>query len=282
MTKHLYISGWEAHFNGDRECMDLIATQITDQKTAESTGNAIELVFENDKLVQAWDYEDGARKERPLRPDELGLPWPDLAPRSFLQLEENPNGRHQLGGEIPEDFRLPDNNCVVPFQYLGYINNTAPDFGWLPFPVHLTAPIYLNFYELFLDYTDPLHPKIINREDMEDTDTSYEEDLNQDSEIVFEALKFDFVRAHDFTVMGNAGIPHWIQGPRIPVCPKSGKTMRFLCQFFGGVPALRTNVEAHNEFFRQYYEELNFWGDGDLFVFFEPESKTACYFIQNT
>jgi hypothetical protein len=58
--------------------------------------------------------------------------------------------------------------------------------------------------------------------------------------------------------------------------------MKFLCQLNGGVTAKRTNVEPKNESYIQYYEELNFWGDGDLFVFFEPTSKVACYFIQNT
>ena len=58
--------------------------------------------------------------------------------------------------------------------------------------------------------------------------------------------------------------------------------MKFLCQFIGGVRTKRTNVEPKKEFYRRYYEKLDFWGGGYLYVFFEPTSKVACYFIQNT
>ena len=58
--------------------------------------------------------------------------------------------------------------------------------------------------------------------------------------------------------------------------------MKFLIQLNGGVSAKRTNVEPQDEDYRHYYEELNFWGAGNLFVFFEPTSKVACYLIQNS
>ena len=33
---------------------------------------------------------------------------------------------------------------------------------------------------------------------------------------------------------------------------------------------------------QHYLDTLNFWCDGDLFVFLEPESKIMCLLIQNT
>jgi hypothetical protein len=282
MTKNIYLAGWEVHLNGDQQCENFIATQITNKNTFDALSYGVELVFEDDKLARAYDYHHGNRKDRRLKADEVGLLYKEYEENRILRLAESKNGLHQLGGEIPADFQLPENNCVVPFQYLGYINNQDKNFSWLPFKIHLTCPIYLNIWNVLLDYSDPAKPFIINKEEVEDADTSYDGDLNRDSEIVFNEMPFSFVPAENFPGTGHAGIPNWIQYPRIPVCPKSGKRMKFLCQLSGGVKAKRTNIKPRNEWYKRYFEELNFWGDGDLFVFFEPESKVACYFIQNT
>ena len=83
--------------------------------------------------------------------------------------------------------------------------------------------------------------------------------------------------------LGFSDVPNWIQDPDIPVCPKSNRIMMFVCQLQGdGVTTKHSNVVAHDEWYEQYYNKLNFWGDGDLYVFFEPTSKVACYIIQNT
>ena len=268
--------------NGDQQYENFIATQITNKATVETLYSGIELIFENDKLIKAYDYEEGNKKERELKADEIGLEYKEFEENKILQLVEDEDGLHQLGGEIPTDFQLPENSCVVPFQYLGFIDNKDKNFNWLPFKVNLTCPIYLNIGNVFLDYSNPNNPTIINREDVEKADTSYEDDLNQNSEIVFNEMKFSFVEEEEFSGIGHSGIPNWIQYPDIPMCPKSGKRMKFLCQLNSGVTAKRTNVEPKDEWYRHYYEELNFWGDGDLFVFFEPTSNVACYFIQNT
>lgn len=281
-TKSIFLAGWEVHLNGDQQCENFIATQITSKAIVETLNSGVELVFENDKLLKAFDYEEGNKKERELKVDEVGLEFKEFAENKILQLVEDEDGLHQLGGEIPNDFQLPENNCIVPFQYLGFIDNQDKNLTWLPFKLNLTCPIYLNIGNLFLDYSIPNKPTIINREEVENADTSYEVDLNQTSEIVFNEMRFSFVEDEEFSGIGHSGLPNWIQYPDIPMCPKSGKRMKFLCQLNGGVTAKRTNVEPKDEWYRHYYEELNFWGDGDLFVFFEPTSKVACYFIQNT
>jgi len=282
MEKRIYLAGFEVHFNGSPQCQNFIATQATNRETVERIPNGIELVFENDMLVKAYDYDEGSKQERHLEADEIGFPYTEVTPHRILQLAESSTGVHQLGGEIPNGVNFPDNDCVVPFQYLGHISHEAKAFSWLPFTIHLMCPIYLNIGNVFLDYSNPAKPVIINRADVERADTSYEDDLNKDSAIVFEALNFNFEDATEFPGSVHAGIPNWIQYPAIPVCPKSGKRMTFLCQLYGGVGVERTNVKAHNEYYSRYYEEMNFWGDGELFVFFEPTSKVACYFIQNT
>lgn len=284
MTKSIFLAGWEVNLNGDQQCENFIATQITNKATVEKLYIGIELVFENDKLIKAYDYKKGSRKERKLKADELGLDYKRFEENKILQLVEDEDGIHQLGGEIPIGFQLPENNCVVPFQYLGFIDNNDKNFNWLPFRVNLTCPIYLSIGNVFLDYYSPNKPTIINRKDVEDADILYEDGLNLDrnSEIVFNEMRFSFVEQEEFSETGHSGLPNWIQYPEIPMCPKSGKRMKFLCQLNRGVTVKRTNVQPSDEWYRHYCEELNFWGDGDLFVFFEPTSKVACYFIQNT
>lgn len=281
-TKNIFLSGWEVDLNGDQQCENFIATQITNKQTVEKNYSGIELVFENNKLIKAYDYREGSRKDKQLTADEMGLEYKEFEENRILQLVGNLNGPHQIGGEIPNGFQLPENDCAVPFQYLGFIDNKDKYFNWLPFTVHLTFPIFLNTENVFLDYSNPGKPIIINKEDVENADTSYEDDLNKDSEIIYKELKFSFIERFEFDLPGHAGIPNWIQYPDIPMCPKSGRRMKFLLQLHGGVNAKRSNVIPHKESWRHYYEQLNFWGDGDLFVFFEPASKVACYFIQNT
>jgi hypothetical protein len=202
----------------------------------------------------------------------------------LLELTPNPKGLHQLGGEQPADFQLPAHQLVVPFQYLGYLSAADPALNWLPFNLHLTCPIYLNFLELFVDYTDPQRPVLLQQEALANTDTSFPNDLTPDSEIIFAAQRFDFtpVEALRLQETSQAGVPNWIQHPNIPRCPKTGKHLQFVCQLYDGPTTLRSNVQPSQDSHRPYFDRLNFWGDGALFVFFEPTSKVACYYIQNT
>ena len=71
------------------------------------------------------------------------------------------NGKHQIGGEIPLDFIIPINDFIAGFQYLGFIDNSCPLFSWLPFKVNLIHPIYTDENSVFLDYTTPNSPTII-------------------------------------------------------------------------------------------------------------------------
>jgi hypothetical protein len=269
----LYLLAWEVLLNGDEQCNNFLATQVTDRETFEYNDSGMELIFENKKLKKVYEYDDGKRKLRKKLKGEKAIAYPKLEPNPALTVEDSTDGVHRLGGEVPKKFRLPQCESAVPFQYLGFIDNRDPHFSWLPFGLHLTHAIYLDVQEVFLDYTDPLRPSIINKEDVETTGTAHDE-LDSKSEIIFEEQKFNFVRDYDFYGSG-AGIPRWIQNPNIPTCPKSGKRMKFVCQFSGGPPIKKKNFES------DYITEMEFWGHGDLYVFFQPESKVACYFIQN-
>lgn len=272
----IYLLGWDVFLNGDSDCEDFLHTQVTDKETFEYASVGLELIFHKKKLKSVNDYSFGEKKVRKLKKEEKALLWKKLEPHTLLNMKESPDGIHSIGGDVPASFQLPKSKSVAPFQYLGFVDNSDPNFAWLPFRLHLTHAIYLNIDKIFLDYTDPLSPVIINKKDVEDADTSHDE-LNADSWIVFEQAKYNFIRDVEFSYQGSGGIPKWIQAPAIPTCPRSGKRMRFVLQTMGGVATKKTNIKSDD-----YFQNLEFWGDGELFVFFEPESKVACYLIQNT
>ncbi|HZY79494.1 MAG TPA: hypothetical protein VFE50_08225, partial [Cyclobacteriaceae bacterium] len=235
MTKTIYLLGWEVTLDGSQECQNFIATMRTNKETAEVASSGIELVFENDILTQAFSYSDGERSLRQLRDNEKAFPYVPGEEHRLYNFTANVNGPHQLGGEIPWGFHLPKIKLAVSFQYLGFISKDDELFNWLPFHLNLACPIYLNFEKVFLDYSDPGWPEVINKEELEGADTSHEEDVNSETEIVYSAKKFRFKETVEST-LSCAGIPTYLQYPAIPTCPKSGKLMKFVCQLDTGVP----------------------------------------------
>lgn len=288
-----FLAGDEFSLDASVKCMSFLLTQAVDEETAINLPAYIHLTYDENGLLSDANiyYTDDEEEVSEHLIEYLNAKnaigkmkyrnWPIHTSYSLVR---DKKGIHQIGGELPTDLLIPKNNLIVPFQYLGFIDNKDEAFNWLPFKLHLICPIFLNFEFLFLDYTNPLNPTIINQAEFEQSDTSYEKDLNKETEIVYEVVRFSTEATNDYGFgVGNAGIPKWIQHPDIPLCPKTNNAMRFLCQSDGdGIKAKRTNVVPHDEFYRNYYEKLNFWGDGELFVFFEPTSKVACYFIQNT
>ena len=202
---------------------------------------------------------------------------------------QDDRGLHQLGGTIPPDFKIPENKFYAGFQFLGIINNADKHFAWLPFSLHLIAPIFTDFDYIFLDYKNPQAPKLIYPENSAEVTTPYDE-LTKSSFIIYNKEEFSlhpFEGINDdneFDVVAIAGKPHWTQNPFIPHCPVTNKKMKFVCQLMSNGPiiAKEKNVIGHNDYYEKLFTELNFWCDGDLKIFFEPTSKMACYFIQNT
>ena len=205
---------------------------------------------------------------------------------SIYELVRDKNGKHQIGGDKPTDFEIPKNEFISNFQYLGYIDNNDKLFSWLPFRVNLICPIYLNIESVYLDYSNPNAPTIISPEDTGSVTTEYD-DLNLNSVIVFEETKVNVelkTEIDEFNCIGVAGSPNWIQSDNTPRCPKSNKKMKFLCQLmsFGDVKSKFTNVKARDDYYQSYFDKMNFWGDGNLYIFVEPTQRTICCFIQNS
>ncbi|WP_323758252.1 hypothetical protein [Roseivirga sp.] len=201
------------------------------------------------------------------------------------ELIRNEKGKHQIGGETPLDFIIPYNEFIAGFQYLGFIDNTDPLFSWLPFRVNLIHPIYTDEYSVYLDYANPNSPLIIEPKDTAASTSAFDE-IDKNSKIIFEGVKVSVEEKDEideFESIGICGEPDWLQEAEVPKCPKSGNPMKFLCQLgsFSNIKATYSNVEP-TDGMEQYFENLNFWCDGDLYIFIEPTSKAMCYTMQNT
>lgn len=279
MTQYIFLAGWEVRLNGDAQCEAFIRTQAVAKEVAEVLPSATELIFEKGALIAAYTLEEGDRSERILRKDEKGLPWANVSPNKSLVFEGG--GPHLLGGAWPESLKAPQVDCATSFQYVGCIKRTEPAFGWLPHDLHLVCPIYLTFDRLLMDYSDPLGPVVFNAKEIAEAESSFDE-VGPDSLIEFHGRSFNFIESMERFGQGFAGFPTWIQYPSIPRCPKTGNVMRFVCQLSGGAVVARSNIVPSDDYNATCFEDLNFWEDGDLFVFFEPNSRMACYIIQNT
>jgi hypothetical protein len=201
------------------------------------------------------------------------------------ELIRDENGKHQIGGEVPDDFIIPTNEFIAGFQYLGFIDNSDPLFSWLPFKVNLIHPIYTDECSVFLDYTNPNSPTIIEPLDTGASTSAFDE-IDKNSKIIFEVTKVSAGAKDDideFESIGICGQPEWLQDDGTPTCPKSGRKMKFLCQLgsFSEIKSIYSNV-VPTKGMAQYFEKLNFWCDGNLYIFIEPTGKTMCYTMQNT
>lgn len=291
-NKMQYLSGWEVILDGGEECTNFIQTQLVDEQVAKNLRTYVELSFGEDNLLNgAKLFSDGKQEKKGYLVEslEIGnaigkLAYQDFPVNKIYSLEKSSKGKSYFGGNVPETFTIPENKCPSSFQYLGKVSREDAAFTWLPFDVHLICPIYLDIDRVWVDYSNPLQPICLNKKEVEEVGTAYD-DLKDDSFIIFEKKNFESKKIGDYTFdLGIAGVPNWIQNPEIPICPKSKKPMKFLCQFgdYAGVKTAETNVKPEKDWYKQYFEEMNFWSDGDLFVFFEPETKIACYFIQKT
>jgi len=287
-----YFSGWEVSLDESDQCENFLLTQCVDKQTALSSSSFIQLNFDENNLLKSGKlFSDGKEETEGHLLENLQLnaaigkfKFRDIVANKVYNFNEDDDGLHQFGGEFPPDFKIPSNNLPVPFQYLGYLDNRDQAFNWLPFRLNLICPIYLNIGNVFLDYSEPLSPTMINSEEIEKADCSYDE-LNSETKIIFKEVKFQTEISNEINYgLGHTGVPNWIQYPDIPRCPKTNKIMRFVCQLRSdvGVEVKESNVIPSSDFMASYFKEMNFWGDGDLFIFFEPTSKVACYFIQNT
>ena len=212
--------------------------------------------------------------------------------KSQLEFVENNEGLHHFGGEIPENFNIPQNKFLANFQYIGKISKTDSNFDWLPFDINLICPILTDFDYMFLDYKNPNNPILIYPENTENITSAYDE-INQDTRLIYEMKKFSLKNfdgineENEFEVFGIAGKPqpNFEDEPVVfPKCPMTNKKMKFVAQIFSNnhIKTISKNFTSKSDYEEEIHQHMNFWCDGSLKVFMEPTSKIVCYSIQNT
>lgn len=285
--KKIFLEGWEVKLNGDQQCYRFLETQAISEELALTSTDALELVFEDNRLVEKYNWQYGDRSKLELDESESAFQYYPVTPNEMYLVNQTDSGFSHLGGELPEGFKLPKFDSKPSFQYLGTLSPQTSGLEWLPFDFNLTVPIYGSFTQLFIDYSDPTSPKVLNESDYLNSD--YEDErVKHDSELIFEKVFISSEKLEEMPeilhgIAGILGIPEWIQNPDIPKCPKSGKTMKFVIQLGFGleVGLQRTNIELPEEgYFADLLGRMNFWADGNLFVFLNPDTKMACYLIQ--
>lgn len=278
-----FLAGWEVKLDGKEHCVSFLETHTTTKEIAEGFYAHIELTYNKNGVLERAEKrdEDGNIEDMLIG---KGMQRKDYRLNPIFNFFHHPNAESHLGGSVPKYFEIPKNNCPGSFQYLGKISKNSIGFSWLPHDIDLICPIYMDIDTVWLDYSDHNAPTIINLEEV-NTLTSAYGDLMEDSFIEYEKVPFSVIKGTQLAFdLGHSGLPNWIQFSDIPRCPRTHKTMRFLCQLYSSdlVLTSKTNIEPESEWYKQYFDKMNFWGDGDLFVFFEPDSKVACYIIQNT
>ena len=231
-----------------------------------------------------------------------------------LNIDEN--GKSKLGGKAPEGFVFPPARFASGHQYIGTISKYEEAFPYLNFDLHLIYPVCLDYHPpLFLDIADPLKPTLLDLDEAETLQLCWptpgqtylaevrheglqdeieeakdiKEAFKDNKTLEFEEIAISFDKQQKSTVWGQAGFPSWVQYPEIPYCPNTEKPMQFLCSIgfhhtgFKGPKAVPSDLKLpEGSPHASCVEYMQFWQDGDLFVFYSPEGKTMCLFPQNT
>jgi hypothetical protein len=282
-----FIGGWEIDFNDHKSATSFLLTQGVDEEAFNFfciVQKGLRLTIENNKCFELYERyltANGEFEEELIQQDSFDLPIRDWEDHAIFFLEKDAEGLHVIGGRKPEEFILPETQDVKSqFHFIGTLDGRDPFFRWLNLSkLHIAFPLYQFGSRIFLDYSDPNKPIILNPDtfdyqlpsdvdpfpdelDFPDPDYSYpihflEARYRSTSHINVEK----YMETSDLML---CGVPLWYQAPNIPICPKTGERMKFVCTINSDLEIKTTSND---------YDFLNFGDYGHLFVFFHPSSK---------
>lgn len=300
------------HRGGNAALPDIIATHATTEELAYLLDHSLMLVFEGDRPVSVVETGRKAMDQsREILPtgDLENIRYPDNVHHPVNIRLTNTETKSYLGGYKPYEVKMPVDG-PVSFQYLGFVSKDESIFQGTGFEIDLIFPVYGSVKKVFIDYSDPGLPLVLNAEELEKSTTSHDEYVNRHTVIDYLKQRLIFHPAGNdsdespFASSSVAGIPLWKDVPSIPHCPKSGRRMLFLMQISPElarqVPVRYSNIRLKEPKViervgrngdidyifldrpeEECYKYMNFHGNGTLYIFYEPESKVVCYFIQN-
>lgn len=196
----------------------------------------------------------------------------------------DPNGPHQIGGKPAEDFHWPSLESS-PMVYLGCLKKADAVLKELDFDLHMVCPIFIDLqHAVFFDYTNPVHPLLI-RENVASNFEQLFDDIPPAGYIEYQSMNFRLdtskAPAQDAVYpgeIGHTGLPNWIQDEAWPLCPLSGRKMKFLFQL-GDIDESKC-VAGQEYLAKEYIQPYLHFGHGYLYLFYEPESKVLAYINQ--
>ncbi|MEL7219845.1 MAG: hypothetical protein AAGJ93_00920 [Bacteroidota bacterium] len=293
-----YFLTTESDLHGKFEVEDLLTVQSIDRATAKRMQYAdtcLKCIYKKGKISSLTEF-DELNNENIAIPDSLkNLEFKDY-PKHEISFLVDEKGEYQsfLGGKAPDNFVSPTSEYIAsPFQFLGKLNREELKLNWFPFEdLFLTYPLFTSITNfLFIDYGNPFAPEVIKADQINIEypfgeipfvgEHVYEQKLigfKPLADVPTDELSFDYWR------LGVAGVPSWVQYPKLPYCPISNKPMKFVCQIdcFDRIATETSDLQSTSKHFSNASKYMNFWGDGVLYIFIQPETKVVAYFIQNS
>lgn len=285
-TGNIYLVGYDSKWNSSEETLNFIRHQVIPKEYMKRIQYGTELIIEKDRLVGVYDYNYGRRSSKNSF-SSFSYPFNklEIEKNTPFEIVGGQDSKSFLGGKAPPKFIIPKFNNEIAFQYFGMISKDEFPSELLEFDLHLVAPIYDSFNELYLDYSNPLAPEIIGGNEAHFSKTF--DEMNSKSKVNFNKTSIEFNKGGSLRYgYGYTGIPNWIQGPFYPRCPISGEEMKFLVSF--DMDESREQIKVANLNFKvnednsRYFENLEFWISGAIYIFINPKNKTICYFLQTT
>jgi hypothetical protein len=265
-----------------------VISQVIAEEDAKQLDDYVKLSFDEkgilkDIFIKSFgEIEDVAEKKKLLINNGIinSYKLPNFQINKYFEFYLDDNGINKIGGEPITNFVLPENECPNSFQQIAFINHKDQAFSWLPFDLNIICPIYLGFDKIWLDYSIPLKPSIVNLDELNNT---YSDGILKTNTLVkFEQKSFS-TKASSIELygLGFSGASNSAQGECAPRCLKTNNVMKLVGQFNSSNEIKVTEYELADGFenYHEYYEQMAFSVDCSLFVFFEPNSKLMCLTI---
>lgn len=273
-------------FDGSDDCIYFCELTRMNKEAAKSALCMNKLTFDSatNRLIKKERFWEGKLdKEIPLSEGEKKFEFVDFPIKTPGHLMTDSKGVNHFGGHSPKHLIIPRLEGTT-VSYLGMISKEENSFDWLDFDLHLVCPTFLDFTEpISLDYSNLDKPIFIHKDQIENNDFCDKEAMKSiDPYAFYTEQKFSFNQTNKRNVIeksteGFFGIPDWDHEPFLPYCPKTGKKMKFLLN----------TVLINSKLISEIPESINqggttdlFFNDGNLHIFFQPESKVLTYFAQ--
>ena len=157
-TGNIYLVGYDSEWNSSDETLSFIRHQSIPKEYMKNIQYGTELTIKGDNLVGVHAYNYGRRSSK-KKFSSFSYPFGKLEveKNTPYQIVSGRDTKSFLGGEAPTDFEMPKFNNEIGFQYFGKISNDEFPSDFLKFDLHLIAPIYDSFSELYLDSVSYTH-----------------------------------------------------------------------------------------------------------------------------